>query len=115
MNLYIRIVNEQPFEHPIFEDNFVQAFPHIDIHNLPPDFARFERVEQPIVGVYEVYEGVTYEWFDNIVKDVHHLRPMTEEEKTAKQPACSLSGPERENRHALAKLPLDEPDYVIVL
>ena len=81
MELYIRIVDGQPFEHPILGDNFRQAFPHIDPDNLPPEFARFERIEQPTVEQYEVIEGVTYEWDNAIVKDVWHIRQMTDEEK----------------------------------
>ena len=81
MNLYIRIKDGQPFEHPIMEDNFIQAFPDIDVNNLPPEFARFERIEIPFPEPYTVYVGVTYEWVDGIVKDVHHFRPMTEEER----------------------------------
>lgn len=87
MKLFIRIKDGQPFEHPILGDNFRQAFPHVDINNPPPEFARFERVAPPVTCVYEVYEGVTYEWVDGIVKDVHHVRAMTAEEKTAKQNA----------------------------
>lgn len=87
MKFVIRIKDGKPFEHPIFIDNFREAFPDIDLHNLPPEFAIFERVARPTIGVYEVYEGVTYEWFDNVVKDVHQVRLMTEEEKTAKQNA----------------------------
>lgn len=86
MNLYIQLKNGAPFQHPILEDNFRQAFPHIDVNNLPPAFAKFERVEPPSVGIYELYE-VTYEKFNNIFKDVYHVRPMTAEEKTAKQNA----------------------------
>lgn len=85
MELFIRIVDGMPFEHPILGDNFRQAFPHIDTNNLPPEFARFERVEMPEVGVYEIYEGTTYEWVDGIVKDVHRVRSMTDEEKALKQ------------------------------
>jgi hypothetical protein len=82
MELFIRIQDSQPFEHPIFGDNFREAFPHVDIENLTPEFARFERVPQPVVGIYEVYEGVTYEWVNGVVKDVHHVRFMTVEEKS---------------------------------
>ena len=85
MKLFIRIKNGQPFEHPIFEDNFKQAFPKIDTNNLPPEFAEFKRIEQPIIKVYEIYDGVTYEWDGNIIKDVHHVREMTDEEKIEKQ------------------------------
>lgn len=85
MELYIRLKNGQPFEHPILSVNFRQAFPDVDTNNLPNWVAKFERIEPPVLGLYEVYESVTYEWFENVIKDVHHVRPMTAEEKTAKQ------------------------------
>jgi hypothetical protein len=28
-----------------------------------------------------VYEGVSYQWVDGVVKDVHSVRPMTDEEQ----------------------------------
>jgi len=84
MELYIRIQNGQPFEHPILGDNFREAYPHIDVHNLPPEFARFVRVEQPAIGLFEVYEGVTYELVGSVYTDVHHVRNMTEDEKAQK-------------------------------
>ena len=91
MELFIQIRNGQPFEHPILGDNFQQAFPNIDTNNLPESFARFVRIEAPVVGAYEVYEGVTYEWQDGLVTDVHHIRGMTAEEITAKQGAVKAS------------------------
>lgn len=84
MELFIRIVNGQPFEHPILVDNFRQAFPDIDVNNLPPEFARFIRVSPPVLGVYDICE-TTYERSGDIFTDVHRVRPMTENEKTAKQ------------------------------
>lgn len=87
MELFIQIRNGQPFEHPIFGDNFRQAFPNIDTNNLPESFAKFVRIETPVAGVYEAYEGVTYEWQDGVVTDVHHVRAMTADEKKAKQDA----------------------------
>ena len=87
MNLYIQLENGQPINHPILEDNLRHAFPEMDLNNLPENFARFERVLGPRIGVYEINEGATYEWVDGVVKDVHHIRPMTEEEQTAKQDA----------------------------
>lgn len=85
MKYYIRIKDGLPFEHPILESNFKRAFPDIDVNNLPPEFAEFERVKKPDLGVYEVYEGLTYEWVDGVVKDVHNIRQLTNEEKTEKQ------------------------------
>ena len=89
MELYIRIKDGQPFEHPIFGDNFRQAFPDVDVNNLPPEFAKFERVERPTLTMYEVmvYEEPTYELVDGVYKDVWHKRDMTAEEKAAKQQA----------------------------
>lgn len=86
MELFIRIKDGQPFEHPIFGDNFREAFPEVDTDNLPPEFARFTRHPQPQMGVYEVYQGVTYELDESGgYCDVHHVRDMTEIEKTDKQ------------------------------
>ena len=114
MKLFIRIKNGQPFEHPILGDNFRQAFPEIDTDNLPPEFARFERILQPNPGVYEVYEGVTYEWFEGIVKDVHHIRPLTEEEKTAKQQATINAFNSREQAENWSAWTLDEETCTMV-
>lgn len=84
MELYIRIKDGQPFEHPIFGDNFRQAFPDVDVDNLPAEFARFERVPQPTSEVFEIVEGPVYTWVDGVVKDVWVVRPMTSEEQTRK-------------------------------
>jgi len=85
MDFFIQIRNGQPYEHPIFGDNFRQAFPEIDVNNLPEHFAHFERIPKPPIDTYEVAEGPTYEWSNGVVKDVWTIRPMTEEEKMAKQ------------------------------
>ena len=84
MELYIQIKDGKPFEHPIFGDNFRQAFPHIDTNNLPPEFARFVRVAPPTIGVFEVCEECVYELVDGVYTDVHTVRPMTAEEKAAR-------------------------------
>jgi hypothetical protein len=47
MKLYIKIQNGQPAHHPVEEGNLKNAHPHIDVHNLPPDWAPFQRVQQP--------------------------------------------------------------------
>ena len=44
MELFIQIRDGLPFGHPIYGDNFRQAFPDVDLENLPPEFARFERI-----------------------------------------------------------------------
>jgi hypothetical protein len=85
MNLYIQIKDGVIFKHPIHEDNFKEAFPDVDVNNLPPEFAKFERVEAPTnIGIYEVAE-VSYQWVDGIVKDVWAVCEISAEEKLAKQ------------------------------
>lgn len=84
MELFIQIKNGQPFEHPIFGDNFRAAFPNVDVNNLPAEFARFERVEQPYAaGPFQV-EEVSYQWVGGIVKDVWAVREMTDAERAEK-------------------------------
>ena len=81
LELYIQIRNGQPHEHPIIADNFRAGFPSVDTANLPDTFAKFVRVDPPEIGEYEVYEGVSYQWVEGVVKDVHSVRPMTITEK----------------------------------
>jgi hypothetical protein len=77
MELFIRLQNGQPFEHPIVGDNFRQAFPDVDVNNLPNWVAVFKRVPIPELKKNEVYEGVTYEWVDGVVTDVHHISTIS--------------------------------------
>jgi len=89
MELFIQIRDGQPFEHPILGDNFREAFPHIDVNNLPPEFARFERLPDPKNATTFQVDEVRYEWFDGVVKDVWSVREMTQEEKTQKLEALT--------------------------
>lgn len=85
MELFIRIKDGQPFEHPIFGDNFRQAFPAVDTNNLPVEFARFVRVTPPAVGAYEKNQTVSYQLVDGVYTDVFAVEQMTAEEVAAKQ------------------------------
>ena len=116
MELFIRIKDGQPFKNPIFGDNFRQAFPDVDVNNLPPEFARFERVERPVLGVYEVMvsETATYELVDGVYKDVWHKRDMTLEEKTVKQQAVVTAFNSREQASNWSAWTLDEATCVMV-
>mgnify|MGYP003650977454 CR=1 FL=1 len=84
MELYIRITDGKPVDHPILGDNFRQVFPHIDVNNLPSDFARFTRITKPEKGPYQVLdEQPTYQWVGSEIQDVWNIRDMTAEEKAA--------------------------------
>lgn len=80
-NYYIRLKDGAPFEHPIIESNFVQAFPDVDLQSLPDWVARFNRLPAPPLGAFEVHDGTTYELVDGMWTDVWHIRPLTDSEK----------------------------------
>ena len=84
MELYIQIRDGQPYEHPILGDNFREAFPHIDVNNLPLEFARFERLPNPEIATTYQVNVVSYQWENGVVKDVWSVREMTQEEKAQK-------------------------------
>jgi len=84
MNLYIQIRNGQPFEHPIMEDNFRDVFPHININNLPPEFAVFKRTQAPVLTSPENRTRIvdhSYELVNGIAQDTWSVRDMTELER----------------------------------
>ena len=93
MNLYIEIENNQPKNHPAFEDNLKQAFGEI-----PENWQPFIRIERPILGVYELLENqeAIYAKVDDVWSDVWTVRDMTTEEKIAKQQAVITSHNTRE-------------------
>lgn len=98
MELFIQIKDGQPFEHPIFGDNFRQAFPDVDVNNLPSEYARFERIEKPNNnGLFEIEER-SYEWVDGVVKDVWTVRPMTSLEETQTRQDMADSAKQYENK-----------------
>jgi hypothetical protein len=82
-NLYIEVVDGEIINHPIFESNLIEVFPNIvlDDHDK---YIPFQRVPQPQIGIFQINEGVSYE-FDgpNLVKDVWKIRDMTATEKQA--------------------------------
>lgn len=87
MNLYIKIVDGQPIEHPITEENLLHAFPHIQLPNLPPGYARFERVQLHEANLtLDTFEKPinTYAWVGGVVKDVWGAAPMNEVERERK-------------------------------
>jgi len=89
MELYIRVKDGKPFEHPIVAENFKQAFPDVDVNNLPPQFARFTRVKIPSaielpIGPYEVPK-CSYVLIDGVYTDVWGKLQLTDVEKTEKQ------------------------------
>jgi hypothetical protein len=111
MNLYIKIENGQPVNHPAFEDNLTQAFGQV-----PADWEPFIRVERPTPGVYDVLESDTavYQKVNGTWTDVWMLRPMTQAEKAAKQQQIIDAFRAREQAENWAAWTLDEATCTMV-
>jgi len=94
MKLYIQMRGGQPHEHPIIDWNFEQAFPDIDVDNLPPEYCPFVRVKAPILGAYEKNQTVSYglvEGLSGTYTDIWVCEDMTAEEITTKQDAAKAA------------------------
>jgi len=93
MNLYIKIENNQPINHPALEDNLILAF-----GSVPENWEPFVRVARPVPGLYQVLvsEEPVYAKVDGVWKDVWTLRDMTAEEKTAAQQVVLTAFNDRE-------------------
>lgn len=80
----------QPYQHPIFEQNMREAFPEIDLDNLPEGFCHFVRVNRPVLGPYEKNQTCSYVAVEGVEKtytDHWSCENMTAEEIAAKQEA----------------------------
>jgi len=82
MILYIETENGQVKNHPVFEDNLLQAFGSIPNHWEP-----FVRVDRPTLGPYQKFisRDSTYLKINGVWTDVWSIREMTAEEKVVRQ------------------------------
>jgi hypothetical protein len=110
MNLYIEIENGQPKNHPAFEDNLMQAFGVI-----PANWEPFVRVEQPVLGVYELinFDVPPYAKVNDVWTDVWTIRDMTAEEKLVKQQDTKNVFNSREQAENWSAWTLDETTCVM--
>ena len=111
MNLYIETENGMTKNHPAFEDNLLQAFGSIPAHWEP-----FTRVQRSELGVYDVLESdePTYSKVDGTWTDVWMVRPMTAEEKAAKQQTVRDAFAAREQAENWSAWTLDEATCTMV-
>jgi hypothetical protein len=86
LELYIKIQNGYPVDHPQLKDNVVDAYELSDTDlDGHPDWLPFIRAERPVHGVYEAVDGPHYVRDGNVVNEQWIVRPMTDEEKIIKQ------------------------------
>ena len=102
--LFIKVdSNNTPINHPIWESNLRALLPEFNFDSpfIPNGYKLFERVLAPPIGIYEKFKeeigediaiafphnGLEYKYFpdEDKVKDVWHVRDLTDDEKKAKQ------------------------------
>ena len=81
MNLYIKVEEGIPVDHPMLEDNIKDAYPEVDLQNLPSWLMPFERTPIPTYGPYEVFTHTTYQIDNGVCRDLHHIRQLSDIEK----------------------------------
>lgn len=83
MNLFIRVENGVPVDHPILEDNLLMVYNITSINDAflaDHGFARFERADVP-VG-FELVEHTGYTMHsDGVVRNSFTSRELTQDEK----------------------------------
>ncbi len=79
--LYIRVQNGKPVDHPVTGWNLRMIFPNASENNIPDGFERFTRMPLPELDQYQVLEGVVYDKSNYGWHDRYIVRDMTEDEK----------------------------------
>lgn len=81
-NLYIQILNGEPINHPVFENNLIQAFTKI-----PPNWEPFSPTERPELGVYQLFHSNDFDYVkvDGVWTHTWNIIDMTQEQIDSKQ------------------------------
>lgn len=77
--LYIKVVNGKTVDHPVFEDNLIQAF-----GKVPSEYEPFLRNSEPRRMEWSEIldaEAEQYKCVDGVWTDIWPIRPMTAEER----------------------------------
>jgi hypothetical protein len=85
MNLFIKYIDGQIYDHPISRVNLLSVYPEYDfIEFVHPDYIRFERVPPPDLGPYQTGYEHEYEFYQDRVRDRYVVNEMTEQERQQK-------------------------------
>ena len=74
--LFIEVKDGKAIGHPMTESNMNLLFPNFDPNNPPDPFYKFKRKIMPKIGIFEKYNGVTYELQDGVFTDVFHIEEL---------------------------------------
>jgi hypothetical protein len=92
IDLYIKIIDGLPFEHPVLEENLLQMYPDIDLNNLPDNIAKFTRLPRPHPTIYQQVSGPVYALNnEGVYTDVYTIEEISNSEKVILQDMIKAS------------------------
>jgi hypothetical protein len=82
-NLYIKVIDGSPVDHPLLETNLLHIYDELE--NIPDHYEPFVRVGQNVnPGLYQKVV-FTYEKIDGVWQDVWTVVDMTDDEKSVRE------------------------------
>jgi hypothetical protein len=86
-SLFLKVVDGQPIENPVYESNLIQVYGYV-----PPEYQPFTRVQQNVTPL--IYENVTdtYQTVDGQWQDVWVISEQTTEQKAATTAQINAEG-----------------------
>lgn len=81
MELYIKVQDNTPVDHPILGDNLRHFYSDLSEDNIPEGYAKFVRKPIPTVERFKRLVGSEYVWEGNVITDNWIIEDITEEEK----------------------------------
>jgi hypothetical protein len=82
-NLYIKIVDGQPIDHPVSEINLIQVYESKE--NIPPEYKPFMRTIHPIRPSHYVKPACSYREIGGVWQDYWEFVDLPEDEAQAKE------------------------------
>lgn len=83
LELYIKIENNIPVEHPILGDNLRQFYPDLSDDNIPDGYVKFVRKPHPATTRFQKIVVGNYIWEGDVVTDNWIVEDMNAEEKAS--------------------------------
>lgn len=84
MKLIIEVTDGWPYGEPWVFENAKEIYPDLDYDNLPNGWKKFFRDEFPSAEPFKVYSHSEKIRENDYIREIHHLRNLTEQEKQEK-------------------------------
>lgn len=81
MDLYIKVEDGNPVDHPILGENLRNFYPDLSEDNIPEGYVKFIRKPHPATTRFQKLAVGAYVWEDNVITDNWLVEEVTGEEK----------------------------------